>query len=370
MKKIKMLLSNSINNDIRVKKEYDMLQKMGYNIEVICWNRNHEKLNEKQYQVTNINIFSNVGSGKKQFVSYIKFLLQAKKYLEKNSDFDLLYCHDIDTILFLLFYKISNKKVIVDLHEMIDKERYGKIANKILLFVCKKIFKKVTGVILVNKYQFYKYQDILPHKLEYIYNYPSKRYFNNIKLDTNVRNIININFSGAVRTAYKLDELILAVKDIKNINVYINGEGTDLERLRLICRTYEIKNVVFTGKFSCENIGVLYKNMDITYCILNKNTVNARVSFPTKAYESLMLGIPLIVDADTQIAEFVKKYKVGFVIKEDFTLMDCLHTISSDFKTLQEYKINIKNLIDQCIFKFWWEDQHVKYKEFIEWIIE
>lgn len=366
-KRVSMLLLNSVENDIRVKKESNFLVECGYEVEIICWNRESEISNSyyisKGIKVINIGILSKYGSGKRQILKLILFFFSAKEYLQSIKT-DILHIHDIEAALFLYFYK--HNKVVVDLHEMLEKERVGKVANRILMILYKIILKKINGVILVSKYQFEKYNKIIPNLVLFLYNYPSKKLFQlkneKIKLDYSQ---ININYTGSVRSVYYLKDLINVSKNLLKTKIFINGLGTDLDDLSNYCKEIKNRNVHFSGKFIAEDIAKFYKNMDLTYCVLSENIENARISFPTKAYESLMLGIPLIVNKKTIIGEYVEKNKIGFSIESNLeSLKKLLEDLEKNPIKIEECKLRIQKLIKNGEINFWWEEQIEIFREF------
>ncbi|MBR8823457.1 hypothetical protein IX293_001727 [Fusobacterium necrophorum] len=366
-RKVSMILLNSIENDIRVKKECHFLVECGYEVEVICWKRESD-ISDSYYltkgiKVVNIGIFSKYGSGKKQIFKLLDFFFRTKKYL-KNRKTDILHIHDIEAALFLCFYKPN--KVIVDLHEMLEKERTGKIINRILMYFYKIILKKVDGVILVSNYQLKKYKKFLPRNILFLYNYPSKYIFSQInKIRKSKYFQININYTGSVRNVYYLKNLITASKNLLRTKVFINGTGTDLNNLMDYCVQIDNKNVKFTGKFIAKDIENLYKNMDLTYSVLSENIENARISFPTKAYESLMLGIPLIVNKKTIIAEYIEKNKIGFCIEPNLeSLKELLEDLEKNPAKIQCCKLRIQELIANKEINFCWEDQIKNFEKF------
>lgn len=358
-KLVKMILTNSFKNDNRVLKEARTLVNNGYDVEVLAWDRERELVNKEfeiieKIKVKRFYISSEYGSGGKQIWSFIKLIFEIKKYL-KNKKIDYLHCHDLDGGIIGFF--IKSKEKILDLHEFYDNENLNKIRLFFQLHIGNFLIQKFNKIILCNDFQFEEYSKKTKRDILMLYNYPRKKEFKNFehKKDKKIR----IRYAGMVRDFDALSLLIKSAGEINNINVYINGEGVALKKLRNISNS---KNVSITGAFLIEELKSLYENTDITYAVYTPNRKNNYKGIPVKFYESLMLNIPIITIKNTVTGEIVEKNNIGFTIDFplDRNLKELLEKISNNPKLVDEKKQNLINMN----FDFSWESLEKKLLEF------
>ena len=103
--KIVMILTNGFEPDLRVYKEAKYLSNKGYDIEILCWDREGKYITKPIEQLGKIKIVrffekSTYGSGLKQIFKLLKFKNACKKYLKKQKiNYTYMHCHDLDGML-------------------------------------------------------------------------------------------------------------------------------------------------------------------------------------------------------------------------------------------------------------------------------
>ncbi len=339
---IKMILTNSFKNDNRVLKEARTLVNNGYDVEVLAWDRENEMPNKEfeiieGIKVKRFYIYSKYGSGIKQICGLLKFIFQVKKYL-KNKKIDYLHCHDLDGGIVGVF--IFCKEKILDLHEFYDNENLNKIRLFFQIKIGNYLLKTFNKIILCNDIQFEEYSKKTKKPILMLYNYPRRYDFKNFKYIEDEKKI-RIRYSGVVRDYYSLSNLIKCSENIKNIVVYINGGGTELNKIKNISNA---ENIEVTGSFLIKELKDFYENTDLTYAIYTPNRKNNITGIPVKFYESLMLNIPIIALKNTVSGDIVDKYDIGFTIEFPIekSLKNLLETISLNPKIVKEKKINLE----------------------------
>lgn len=359
---IKMILTNSFKNDNRVLKEARTLVENGYDVEVLAWDRENELLDKEIDYIEGIKVkrfytYSKYGSGLKQILGLLKFTHSIKKYL-KNKKVDYLHCHDLDGGIVGFFISCNIK--LLDLHEFYDNENLNKIRLFFQVRIGDYLLKKFNKIILCNDIQFKEYSKKTKNPILMLYNYPRKydfRNFNHIKNNEKIR----IRFAGAVRDYDAISALIKSSENIDNINIYINGGGVVLDKIKNISKA---KNIEITGSFYIEELKKFYEETDITYAIYTPNRKNNTVGIPVKAYESLMLDIPIIAVKNTILGNLIDKYDIGFTVKLPIEeeLKKLIKIISLNPKMIKEKKKNLEN----SKLNFSWEELEKKLIKFYE----
>lgn len=354
-KNVFMILSNGFNPDIRVFKEAKYLVGLGYNVTILCWDRRLEFSDRKQDIIDGVNIErfeieSVPGSGFKQIIPFMKFLFSVKKYL-KNKDYEYLHCHDFDGILIGMFTKNKkNKKIIFDMHEIYKHYAYAK--NFLFDKIFKRIIKKSDYIVYVNDEQIKDFDNI--DKLVYLPNYPEKSVY--LPIEKNNDSPKNIRYIGSLRDYDALKTLADISKLRDDLNIGLYGNGISYERLK---EDYKNTSVDVHGKYDgIKEIGEIYRNTDILYCVYNPEVENWRIAYPTKLFEAIVTKTPIIVSEGSVASEFVNKYKIG---------VSCKYNNVEDLnKKIQEiidnYHVYI-NQLDKISDKYAWDNAVISLKK-------
>lgn len=358
-----MLLNNGFAPDLRVYKEAKYLFDKNINIEILCLDRKNEYLNrpEEVYRDVKIKRFfvrtekTTKLINKSRFISkfkyfiYFKWLLkyikQVKEYT-KGKDFEILHCHDLEMAFCgVVFFK--NKKVVFDMHEYYAEKR-SKILNWLINRVVKFVQKRATWIIHVNDFQIKDIKN--KKKLVFVPNYPQIHKFKNLKYKSSGK--LRISYTGYVSRYLPIFNLMKVADELDNINVSINGDGPFYEELKE--KSKDMKNVVMTGRYSHDDIAKFYENSDILYCVYNKGNKNDETAIPTKFYEALITGSPIIVAKNTEMSRFVEKYNIGFCVdgedKED--IKNTIINIQKNPEILKKKRMNVEKISNQ----YTWEN--------------
>ena len=148
--KVIMILTNGFAPDLRVYKEAQYITNKGYEVEILCWDRESIFKDKPTEQYGNIKIKrffvdSKYGSGLKQIFKLLKFKKECKKHLkEENINCDYIHCHDLDGMLVGYLLHKKNSKLIFDMHEFYNSGSYAKIFFVVVGFgvVLSTIFSK------------------------------------------------------------------------------------------------------------------------------------------------------------------------------------------------------------------------------------
>jgi len=155
MTKIAMFVFNAFTNDSRVLKEATSLQKHNYDVTVIA----HQDIGVKSEEL--------IGDLKVRRFSYLDrnvtkgtlgklkaYLVYVKESIMYSKDFDILHCHDLNTLpIGFIIKKFFNKnvKIVYDAHEH-ETEIRGLVGNKqkITKIIEKFLIKYADKVITVS----------------------------------------------------------------------------------------------------------------------------------------------------------------------------------------------------------------------------
>jgi len=314
MQKVKMIVTNRFDPDVRVYKEAKYLASCGLDVEILCWDREGEYRHREYENIDGIKVkrffpYAKYGTGLKQVIPYIRFIKACKNYL-KDKEYHYLHCHDLDGVIAGYFCKHKNSKLIFDMHEFYEgqgsKQKIKLIIRKIVSFMQ----RNSDFIIYLNEIQKTHVKENNRNKLIYLPNYPEIEYFKCYKKveSTNLR----ISYIGTVRQYNELKNLMDAAVNLDNIEISIHGSGIAYNALKRIEKDY--KNTKITGVYHYSQSAKLYSQADLLYIVYDMRVENWKNGYPVKFYESIITKTPVIVCRGSVLEEFLKEHDIGFVV--------------------------------------------------------
>ncbi|KPU27364.1 hypothetical protein TR13x_04585 [Caloranaerobacter sp. TR13] len=353
MKKIKMILTNSFHPDVRVYKEAKYLVSKGFDVEILCWDRENEYKNREIEEIEGIKIkrffpYAKYGTGYKQIIPYIKFIKECKNYL-KDKEYNYLHCHDLDGVIAGYFCMHKNCKLIFDMHEFYEGQSRKQKIKFIIRRLVNLLQDKSHFIIYVNKIQMTTMKQENRNKLIYLPNYPeSQNYIGCTKAQSDK---LRIAYIGAVRQYNELKNLMDACNNIEGVEVAIHGTGGAYSKLKEIESNYNNANI--TGLYHFSQSVKLYSQADILYVVYDIKINNWKVSYPVKFFEAIITKTPIIVSRGSVLEEFLKENDIGFVVDGSNVeeIRELISYINNNRHLLNEKMRNIEKIQ----FHYIWE---------------
>ncbi len=118
-----------------------------------------------------------------------------------------------------------------------------------------------------------------------------------------------------------------------SFDFYGNGIPELMEKIDLLSQKYA--NISSHGRFnSSTDLDSIYSSIDMLVCCYDVTNTNVRLAEPNKLYESIFFNKPIIVSAETYLAERVLSLGVGFEVNamEEKCIIDFIKSI--DVNTL------------------------------------
>lgn len=363
-KRVKMLLDNNFQPDVRVYKEARFLVERGYDVEIIAMDKKNEKLDKQdevmdgikvhrlyprsKYVTGLINKYKIISKFKMfiYFIWLIKFGCQTKTYLKKDSAYCYLHCHDL-MMAALAAIILKDKLLVFDMHEYYlkgDNSKRDWMLQKILTYTQ----NKAAYIIYVNNFQLKGISEENRRKCIELPNYPDIHLFKEI--DKTVTSKIRIAYIGAARDYMSLKFFIDASCN-PDFEFRIHGIGSSYQELKKYAESIG-KNEILTGTYDGINdIEMLYRNTDILYCVYQTKSANWQSAYPVKFFEAILTCTPIIVNEKAPYAKMVIDKRIGFCI--DAEDPEALPTLLGNItiETLAEMK---KNLYD-IRFDYTWD---------------
>lgn len=215
-------------------------------------------------------------------------------------------------LLHLLY--LRKTKYVLDIQDV--REIFFNSVIKIFI----RFFLKKTDIIFVASPKFaddYLYglsNNLEKNKVLFVPNAPYEAEFARIKKRR--RSSLTIGYFGFLRGREAIHSLIDAVAQLNqeglDIRVHFAGIGIERPLVENYARQYDF--IKYFGPYNYrQDIQNLYQDIDLIYAVYLVDN-DKRMALGCRYSESIVTGIPLIVQADTYMADLVQQYETGYLI--------------------------------------------------------
>lgn len=190
----------------------------------------------------------------------------------------------------------------------------GFVKNKIILKLLKKLSFYIYNSSDLLIAQSMELKDKISKqtrtKVVYLPN-PSRSFLSKKKIKKN----ISIGYAGNFGKVQNLDKVIFIAKiirkkNIKNINFYLIGDGSEKKKLLRILEKNKINNVFIKKRISINKITSFYNQMDIL--LINSNLKgHEAVIIPSKLQAYLSTSKPIISFCEGSVKNIINNSKAG-----------------------------------------------------------
>lgn len=321
-----MLLTNAYDPDPRVRQEALALIRMGCQVRLLAWDRDLKAPATEcmeGVEIERVFLASKHGRGSTQLFFYAWLYL---KMLWKGwrTPFDVVHCHDLDTLpLGFLLGKLKRKPIVYDAHESFPDMLEGsvpQVIRKALVHLENFLIRRIDLLITVGEKLRRHFAGRGAKRSVVVGNW--KRLSDFVRTDDQnrqVRRQLGIPDGGLAVVCItqllkdrKIAELLEAVADCPNVYVILGGKG--------ILKDFVVEaaaanpRILFVGFVSGKQIADYTCAADVVYYGFDPENPNARFSAPNKLYEALSAGRPLVTGDFGEIAEVVREAECGIVL--------------------------------------------------------
>lgn len=126
-------------------------------------------------------------------------------------------------------------------------------------------------------------------------------------------------YTGNLGLAQGLKQLLYIARRAKEEGLdaafWLYGKGAEEQELREYVREHELDHVFFGGRLSNRDIYTVLKAADISFVPLVNG--NLKDSIPTKIYEALGIGCPVLLAAEGDAVSVLKESELGIAVSPD-----------------------------------------------------
>ncbi len=334
-----MVVFSYYPTDPRVRREAEALVEAKHLVHVICLKGTNEARREVVDGVNVIRLnLERKRQGKLRYLwEYFAFIV--KSFFKVNclyfrEKYDLIHIHNMPDVLIVsgIIPKLFGVKIVLDLHDPTPEvfmTKYKLDYNStfiIILLKLESICIRLANIVLTPNLAFKKLfisRGCPENKIHIIMNSPQETIFNIESKNPNLINKrlsnakMNLMFHGTIVERHGLDTALKAIaivrKLIPKISFHIFGSG-DQYVLKFQQMIYDLNletNVIYYGVVSQEKIAEFILKIDIGI-IPNKKTPFTELNFPTRIFEYLSLGKPVVVPKTQGILDYFDEKSIFF----------------------------------------------------------
>jgi glycosyltransferase involved in cell wall biosynthesis len=321
-----MLLTNTYDPDPRVRQEALTLLALGCRVRLLAWDRDRKSPATETIEgveIERVQLASRHGRGTTQIFFYLALYLRMF-WRGWRTQFDVVHCHDLDTLpLGWALGIFKRKRVVYDAHESFPDMLAGSVpafVQRLLFRLENSLIRRVDLLITVGEKLRRHFEERGARRTTVVGNWKRiEEYSRTEEQNLQVRRRLRIPQDGLVVACItqllkdrKITELLDAVDESPNVYALIGGKGV----LEPLVRERAATNprIIYLGVVPAAEIATYTCAADIIYYGFDPENPNARFSAPNKLYESVAAGRPLIVGDFGEIAEAVRNGNFGIVL--------------------------------------------------------
>lgn len=300
----------------------------------------------------------------RQFRILFGWLLMFLKAIKVNAK--VYHLHDPELIPCGILLRMIGKKVILDIHENIAEDLFDKtwIKNRQTVFLIFTFFEKIACkifYILLAENSYVKRYSRLSNRYKVILNYADTGFFKQFeKMQYNHE--LNLYYIGIIlenRGILQIAEAVHLMK-LEGYNPHFHCVGelySDLDKkIKSLPYYTEIsENLHFYGRMNLEEGYKMADKMDIGMCIIWKMK-NSEESYPTKLFEYMRVGLPIVTSDFKLYKEVVEGNGAGICVNPMVAeeIKKAVLTIHTDVKKSELMSKNGKKAV---LEKYDWSSQ-------------
>ncbi len=283
----------------------DVFKEKGIEYDVIAWNRsgNNPKVLERliMYEAPSPDTLSNIKKvrGFWGFKQFVEKTVRQKQY-------DRLVVHTIMLAVFMSSFlkQYYGGKYILDIRDECSLYGIMKLRLPVLL--------KYSFCNVISSWGFKTWLPEAEYVISHNIGFRWKEKMNMPAPDSlfHIKPLYILTFGQL----WHFDVIRILIYDLGirgNMKLHFAGDGVDVPRLVEYCKEKKINNVVFSGRYLKENEDDIVSTSDFVNILLPQTRVQQAMA--NRFYLAILNYKPVIVNAESIQAEYVRKYGLGIV---------------------------------------------------------
>ena len=336
--RIAMILFSYYPADVRPKREAEALVGKGMSVDMICLRNKNETKEEvvNGVQVYRLPLQRKRGKKTRYIWEYGYFIFLSfwkLNYLYFKKRYDIVHVHNMPDVLVFsaLVPKLLGAKIILDLHDPMPEvymAKYNLLKRHLVirtLCYMEKLSISFCNMVLTPNIAFrdlFVARSCPENKIEIVMNSPDTSIFCIKEKDTAVNDANQqpdafvLMFHGTMVERHGLDTVLQAIVLIKEkipgLFLQVFGEGDFVPRFLELIDELGLQDLVkYHGPVSLEEIAEAIEKIDLGI-IPNKRSLFTEINMPTRIFEYLSMGKPVIAPNTTGIRDYFDKDSLPF----------------------------------------------------------
>ncbi len=363
--KIICTVINDLNYDQRMQRICTSLQENGHEVVLIGRQiKTSKPLTKQSFGQRRVRCFFNHGK-----FFYIEYNIRLW-WILLFSSFDVVCSVDLDTILPGFYIsKIKGKTCVYDAHEyfsevpeVVNRRLTKAIWEKVANLTIPKVKYAYTvsqslGTALTERYQTpfgiirnvpFAYQPINESDIQRV----SKKYQLPVK-KTSEKILI---YQGALNDGRGIEQLLEAIKDVKNISVWLVGEGDLSDFLRKKAQSLAVMDKVhFLGFVQPTDLKVLTRLADIGYNLLENKGKSYYYSLANKSFDYVQAEKPALHPNFPEYIFLNQQYEISLLIPN--LSLDAIKSAIERLLTDDEFYNRLSQNCKKAKSEWFWEKE-------------
>lgn len=273
-------------------------------------------------------------TAKARLKNNLSFAFSSMKRAKEVGDVDIVLTTSPPPLISIAGWKIAKSKkaklvydvrdiwpdVALEMGSFSEKSLYARVFR----FIAKFMYKRADLILTVSPGKVKKLRSYAGDKVILVENGLDEEFLNHTVDDSVVQkydlgNKFTLVYMGNIGLAQGLSHLLDLAEKVKekNVQFLLFGEGAEKDKLEKDAADRKLNNVHFEGNvFESEVFNVL-RHASISYIPLVNG--NLKDSIPTKTYEALGVGCPVIMVANGDAVDLVNESRYGWTISPEET---------------------------------------------------
>ncbi len=327
MKRVLMLFSMSFEpfqgRYLRAYNEARTLVENGYQVTVLGWDRSGKSAPSEVRDGIRIKRIVEKAPDRTRLKSLPNFARYCAKVFSHLRDvqFDLVHCHNLQLLpLGLLLKQLRKIPLIFDSCEPDYFALYPERLQGMVKFMERFMANRSDAICVHNDYQVKKYRAMGHPLVELIGSYPTKEMIRHTNKRPSAKEETVLGRIGSIYQDNGIEEIIEGFKLIlpKNneVELLLAGRVFDSYKDTFARIINGLENrVEVSGAFDSREMPALYSQIDVSIIIYHRSAWFKNIT-PTKFFDSLARGVPVIASDMGGLREIIEQYQCGIVVDE------------------------------------------------------
>jgi len=304
---------------LRAYNEARALVENGYAATVLAWDRSGKSRPVEVrdgIRIERIHVPAPDTSGLKSMPNFLGYAARVVSHLKKRR-FDVIHCHNLQLLpLAICLKKMKRAALVFDSCEPDYFALYPERLHGTVAFLEKHFVNRADAVFVHNEYQVQKYREAGHKAVSLIGSYPRLDMVGQVDAAPSRNGKVVIGRIGSIYRDNGIEGFRVLLDRTDKVELLLAGRVFDAyqdEFARLV-RGME-KQVTVLGAFDASQMPRLYARIDISIMVYRRSLWFQNIT-PTKFFDSLAYGVPVIVSDMGGLKEIIAAYDCGLVVDE------------------------------------------------------